>query len=194
MEFNELLQLSGVILGALGGGSALVLSFSSFFGKLWANTLMEKEKANHARELEVLRGSLTKHSESYKVKLKKSEFIFEKQYVAASEFVALLMRIKPKPMHFLEEDEEWWNDYDMVEKRSLEMEKELSNFVKLNGAILDDNSKRQIDNCIRKAIELRYSKSYLNDTFSGSDLRSLYSVLEELENHLICTFFEQSST
>lgn len=145
MEFNELLELSGVILGALGGGSALVLSFSSFFGKLWANTLMEKEKANHARELEVLRGSLTKYSESYKVKLKKSEFIFEKQYVAASEFVALLMRIKPKPMHFLEEDEEWWNDYDIVEKRSLEMEKELSSFVKLNGAILDDNSKRQID-------------------------------------------------
>ncbi|EPC3543473.1 hypothetical protein ACRZCT_003096 [Aeromonas hydrophila] len=76
MELKELLEIAGVILGSLGGGAAIIFGFSSWLGKVWANRLMEKEKAEHTRELESLRNRLTQDTESYKVKLKKSEFIF----------------------------------------------------------------------------------------------------------------------
>ena len=51
---TKLLELAAAILVSLGGGAANVLGFSSWLGKIWANRLMEKDKAEHAKELERL--------------------------------------------------------------------------------------------------------------------------------------------
>jgi hypothetical protein len=95
MELSEMFKLVGAILVSLGGGAAIIFGFSNWLGKVWANRLMEKEKATHARELESLRNQLTQDTESYKVKLKKSEFIFQKEYEAVSEFVLLKRSFLP---------------------------------------------------------------------------------------------------
>lgn len=58
MAFSDVLTISATILGTLGGGAALVFALSSWLGKVWANRLMEADKANHARELKGLEAAL----------------------------------------------------------------------------------------------------------------------------------------
>ncbi|OOX38250.1 hypothetical protein BJL83_23575 [Vibrio parahaemolyticus] len=99
MIFTEILGISATILGTLGGGAAIVFAMSNWLGKLWANRLMEHQKAEYARELESIKSTLLKESESYKIKLKKSEFIFEKQHEASSELVALVRKFLPPLLH-----------------------------------------------------------------------------------------------
>lgn len=51
-------ELVQAVLVSLGGGGIIVLSFSSWLGKVWANRLMASETARHSRELEELRSLL----------------------------------------------------------------------------------------------------------------------------------------
>ena len=46
---------------------------------------MGNERAEHNRELEKIRATFFRETESYKIKLKKSEFLFERQFEAASQ-------------------------------------------------------------------------------------------------------------
>jgi hypothetical protein len=96
MRFQELLELSGVILGSIGGGAIIIFSFSNWLGKLWAIRLMEKEKAAYSQELESLRNKLIQDTENYKIKLKKSEFIFQKEFDAASGLSEIIQSILPE--------------------------------------------------------------------------------------------------
>jgi len=73
-----MLEIVLSVLGALGGGAVIIGGFAHWLGNLWAKRLIQGEKAKLDTELE-----------SYKVKLKKSEFIFQKEFEAASELVEL---------------------------------------------------------------------------------------------------------
>lgn len=54
--------VAGVV--SIGGGGAIVLGLSSWLGKVWADRLMESEKATHDRDLERLRSELQHINES----------------------------------------------------------------------------------------------------------------------------------
>lgn len=133
MELNEMFELVGAILAALGGGAAIIFGFSSWLGKVWANRLMEKEKATHARELESLRNQLTQDTESYKVKLKKSEFIFQKEYEAVSEFVLLKRSFLPT---FSRPNMDWSEACDDIAQNFSHIERLLGSFIAKHGAVL----------------------------------------------------------
>lgn len=137
MTSTELLQLSGVILTSLGGASAIIFGFSSWLGKVWASRLMEKEKAEFSRELASLSSRLTQDVESYKVKLKKSELLFEKEYEAASEFIALRWSFCPK---YTGPDMEWEDACDEMAKNLGVVERKLDQFLSKNGAVIDENT------------------------------------------------------
>lgn len=73
---NDLFKTCVVIIGSLGGTGAVILVLSSWLGKVWANRLMAKEKAQfetdleaikskYTRQLEVLKNRLTQDTESY---------------------------------------------------------------------------------------------------------------------------------
>ena len=81
---DEIFKISAAILGSLGGGVLIVGAFTHWLGNLWAARLIENEKKKLESDLE-----------SYKVKLKKSEFLFQKEFEAASEFVAMLQSFLP---------------------------------------------------------------------------------------------------
>lgn len=85
---NEIFKISAAILGSLGGGVLIVGAFANWLGDLWAKRLIQKEKKKLDEEIE-----------SYKVKLKKSEFIFQKEFEAASELVGLIRSFLPKYNH-----------------------------------------------------------------------------------------------
>lgn len=148
MQLQELLELSGVILGSIGSGGAIIVAFSSWLGKVWANRLMEKEKAAHSKDLESLRNRLIQDTESYKIKLKKSEFIFQKEFEAASKLSELIQSILPE--HYMP-NMHWGDVSQDIAMRFGDIEKSLRNYLGTHGAILPSNVKRDIELCIYKA-------------------------------------------
>ena len=145
MEVKEYFELSMIVLGSLGGASAIIFGFSSWLGKVWANRLMTKEKAEYAQDLESLRTRLTQETESYKIKLKKSEFLFQKEYEAASEFIALKWSFLPTYTH---PNMEWYEACDEIAHNFEKIENSLNAFSSRHGAILKD----EVQSCIGNAI------------------------------------------
>ena len=52
MGISEVVQIAGVVVVSLGGGGGIVLGLSNWLGKVWADSLMQKERARHEQELE----------------------------------------------------------------------------------------------------------------------------------------------
>lgn len=138
MELQEVFELSFAILGSLGGGGAIIFGFSGWLGKVWANRLMEKEKAGYAQEIESLRSRLTRDAESYKIKLKKSEFLFQKEFEAASEFVALKQRFSPAYSY---PDMEWYDACNEIAGDFDKIEVALISYLSKHGAVLKPGAK-----------------------------------------------------
>ena len=78
------------VLAALGGGGLIVLGFSGWLGRVWADRLGEQLKASNTQALERVKAEFVREVESYKIRLKKSEFLFEKEFAAASAFTVLV--------------------------------------------------------------------------------------------------------
>ncbi|AMF92406.1 hypothetical protein AL536_02695 [Vibrio fluvialis] len=66
---DEYLKIGATIIAALGGSGAIILGLANYLGKIWANRLMVKEKAEHDRELEKLRTGLHQESQQNLAKL-----------------------------------------------------------------------------------------------------------------------------
>jgi hypothetical protein len=63
---NEILSAVGTVVVSLGGSAVIILGLSAWIGKIWANRLMEADKAMHKKELEIFKASLTNSIESEK--------------------------------------------------------------------------------------------------------------------------------
>jgi len=203
---NDLFEIFVVIVGSLGGVGVLVLALSTWLGKVWASRLMNKEKAKFARDLEsiksnytsqleLLKSSLTQDTESYKIKLKKSEFIFEKEYEATSEFVSYKCSLLPT---FNRPDMEWEDALGYIAGQFNEIEIFLGSFLAKHGAILSADVKADIN----KATGIAGSEKFVR-TDEGcptypdekiGEANDLYNLLDEIEKRLIKQVHSQSST
>ncbi|EPQ8526761.1 hypothetical protein [Vibrio vulnificus] len=192
MELRELLEIAGVTLGALGGGAGIIFGFSNWLGKIWANRLMEKEKAEHARELESLRNRLTQDTESYKVKLKKSEFIFEKEYEAASEFVSLKRSFLPTYSH---PNMDWYEACDQIAHNFHKIETALGSYLSKHGAVLNKRTKDLLSYSIGIAGESKFDITSPDvPTEANTAADNLFKNLDEAEECLLNQVHSQSST
>lgn len=63
MAVLDAIYIGSSIVVSLGGGAVLVFALSSWLGKVWAERLMQKERQDHAIQLEHLRTSLQLASE-----------------------------------------------------------------------------------------------------------------------------------
>ncbi len=179
MKIQEVLELSGVIIGSLGGGAAIIFGFSSWLGKVWANRFMTREKAEYAQELESLRSRLTQDTESYKIKLKKSEFLFQKEYEAASEFVALKRSFLPTYSHA---QMDWCEAYDEIAHDFPKIETGLGNYLSKHGAVLKAEVKDLLIHAIGLAGENKFEITGPEVSSSANNAASeLYEGLEKVE-------------
>lgn len=192
MNWNEVLGVSGAILGSLGGGALIIFGFSNWLGKVWAGRLMEQEKSEHARALEALRTRLTQDTESYKIKLKKSEFIFQREFDAASEFVSLLRGILPPlsspEMDLHEACEEIAHDFEKIEKL-------LNAFMSKHGAVLGAKARELLSSASNLAANGKFLITGLDvpsDAAKSAD--TLFNKLTEAEEALLEQVHSQSST
>jgi hypothetical protein len=60
VTLSDILSVAAAVVAALGGGAAIVFALSSWLGKVWANHLMEADKARHARDLKALEADLSR--------------------------------------------------------------------------------------------------------------------------------------
>lgn len=65
-------QLAASILVSLGGGGAIVWAMSSWFGKIWAERILESDRNKYSTEMEVLRADYARALEEHKNQLEKT--------------------------------------------------------------------------------------------------------------------------
>ena len=63
MSIDTIFQVSAAILASVGGAAAIILSLSTWLGKVWANRILEQDKLNYAKELEKLKNQMQYDSE-----------------------------------------------------------------------------------------------------------------------------------
>src|SRR5262245_5066555 len=79
MTASDVLSIAATVVGALGGGAAIVFALSSWLGKVWANRLMEADKARHVRDLKGLESELSRAAEDRTRRLEGLKRHYERQ-------------------------------------------------------------------------------------------------------------------
>lgn len=191
MEFQEILAISGAIIVSLGGGTAIVFGLSDRLGKIWANRLMARDTAKYAQDLASLESRLTRETESYKIKLKKSEFIFQKEFEAASEFVAMVRKFLPT---YSRPQMDWDDACDEITQDFHKIEVSLGMFLAKHGAVLQNDAKEAICLCIAIAGETKFEITSPDVPHVANQAASeLYKKLQEAERYLLNQVYSQAS-
>lgn len=191
MEIEDILRISGAVIVSLGGSAVIVIGFSGWLGKLWANRLMARETAKHAESLENLRKTLEQEIESYKNKLKKSEFIFQKEFEAASEFVAMLSNFLPLQSR---PEMDWDDACDEIAQNFCQIEMKLKIFLTKHGAILKKETKEAIFNCIGLAGKHKFMAASSEVPHEANQVANdLYRSLSMVEESLLKQVHSQAS-
>lgn len=84
MTFSDILYaIGGIFVSSLGGG-AIVFALSSWFGKVWANWILEKDRARYAEQLEGVRAKYQREVEGelqqLRDRLERGQFVHRLQF------------------------------------------------------------------------------------------------------------------
>lgn len=114
-----------------------VFAFLRWFVKKWVAQEMEKDmervKADHTKWLNEQKSQLTRDVESLKMKLAKSQFMFEKEYEALSALLTLQQEHSPPHSH---PDMEWSDACDEIARDFADIERNIKNYLIKHGAVL----------------------------------------------------------
>jgi hypothetical protein len=183
MTLQDALEFGGAILLSLGGGTGVLFAFSSWLGKVWAERILTKEKAQQAQDLETFKKKLQEEAERHKIRLKKSELIFAREFEAASALVAMNRDISPK---FLMPDMDYYDACDQVASDFEKIEGQLHSYVRTHGAVLPDGVKRLISLCMGIAGEHKFSVQGPDvPTSVNSEAALLLGHLKQAENEML---------
>lgn len=80
MELTDFFGTAAAILASLGGGSFIVLGLSSWLGKVWANRILENEKAAHQEEIDEYKSKLQVELDRLNAIQDKALYISKNQY------------------------------------------------------------------------------------------------------------------
>ena len=178
---DEIFKISASILGSLGGGALIVGAFAKWLSDFWANRLIQNAKTRLDAEME-----------SYKIKLKKSEFIFQKEFEAASELVALIRGFLPTYKH---PQMDWHEACDEIAHDFNKIELRLDDYLSKHGAVLKENVVDLISVCIAIAAENKFAITSLEVPEVANDAaNNLYNKLQEAERIALQQVHSQSST
>jgi hypothetical protein len=114
---DKILIFLGILVLSLGGLSAIVIPFSSFLGKIWAERFMKKKIAEYDRQIEYYNSSLDMERERYKALneqiLYKSQKAFDIEFKIFQDIVPMVMDTSYSIINYLmmknimEEDKEF---------------------------------------------------------------------------------------
>lgn len=181
------------------GGNAALLAVLGWLGKSLLDKLIVRDtkqfesdlKAKTDAEIERIKNELLRRVESYKVQLKKSEFLFQKEFEAASAFTAVRQSIHPG---FIVPMMDWHDACDEIACNFGRIEKELAAFLSKHGAVLTDDERKILVSAMSDA---GYGKFHIVDGEVDPDANTqagvLYENLQLLEQKLVNRVRDQSS-
>jgi len=89
MTIEDIFKVAAAVIISTGGAGAILFGLSSWLGKVWANRILENEKAKHRVELEEFKAQLSQANIRYtKLHEKRAEII--------SEFYSLINLLRDK--------------------------------------------------------------------------------------------------
>lgn len=138
-------QVAEIILTSLGLAILLVGGLVTWLGNVWEKRIIQNEKREIDQYLQLEKGKISAAIEKYKTGLEKSQFIFQKQYEAASELTSLYHKILPSHTN---PEMDWSEACDEVALRFAENEISLKSFMSAHGAILDKQQEDLLAECI----------------------------------------------
>lgn len=148
MEYDDALKIVITAIGAVGGAGVIIAAFANWLGKLWANKLMTDQKAAHSRELEEFKTDLLAQTERQKVTLKKSEYLFAKQFEAASALIAIHQKVYPRYRY---PEMEWPDACEDMARNFEHIIEWLKEFISNHGAALEPQFSDEISLAISSA-------------------------------------------
>jgi len=161
MEILEnIYQIAFILLGSVGGAVIIIAAFSSWLGKVWANRILQSEKAKYTQELDKMR-------HQFRIELDQLSIIHEHQRLSFQRMIkALHDSIKSLEQSY---DEEWQpvNDkhYDTLKEIIIEeslflgaeAEKALNIYLDLYWkAVYFPENPKPDDETVRKVYEFLY--------------------------------------
>ena len=175
IELGPVLAAVVVTVGAAGG---LAVGVAKSVAKLMAKTYVEQVKHE-----------LRQETESYRTKLRKSEFLFEKEFEAASEFIDLHRRLSPKIRY---PDEEWDEAVNRFGSNLEQVEQDIGEYLSVHGAALQEPAQSMVRNALDKA---EYGKfEWHEDEPARRIAEDVLNRLKEIEAELLRAVWAQSST
>lgn len=186
LNWSEIGVIVASFIVSLGGGGAIVFGLSKWIGNILADMYVERAK-----------GEIQQEIESYKTQLKKSEFLFQKEFEAASQFISLHRRFLPRYPH---PDDPPYEPYRDFACNLGEVEKALRQYVETYGIALQKDVLNRLATTIGKASAGKYevgSEDMQGPVVSEDGYRLVDEVLKELkeiESELWEAVRSQSST
>lgn len=133
MSLSELSTIVASVIVSLGGGGGIVL----LIGKMFADRYLERVKHEIQQEME-----------SYRTKLKKSEFLFQKEFEATSQFISLHHSFLPRYLH---PDMDWYEACTDFARNFSQIEKKLEQYRATHGAVLQQDALDHLARAINTA-------------------------------------------
>lgn len=181
------------------GGNAALLAVLGLLGKSLLEKLIARDtkrfesemKAKTNAEIERLRNELLSSVESYKVQLKKSEFLFQKEFEAASEFTALFQSIHPGFNYPLMD---WSDACDEIAQDLGKIEIRLGDFLAKFGAVLTDEERKTLTVAMSDAGFGKFDVIDGEvDPEANRQAGEIYNNLQALQAKLVARVRDQSS-
>lgn len=72
---DDVSSIIGKVVLSVGGGGAVIIAFSSYISKLWAQWFMQKEREKHSKEMEEYKHELQKEIDKARSIIEKSIYI-----------------------------------------------------------------------------------------------------------------------
>ena len=178
MGLDELGQFLMTILVSVGAAGGLIVGVSKWIAELMAKTYVEQVKHE-----------LRQETESYRTKLRKSEFLFEKEFEAASEFISLRRRLWPRMQH---PEEEWDEAVDQFGHNLEQVEQEIGQYLSAHGAALQDPVLQLVHDALNQA---EYGKFEFDEHGQARNIAErVLDGLKKIEAELRRAVWDQSST
>lgn len=76
-------ETAAAILVSLGGGGAIVAGLSNWLGRVWAQRLMQEDRARHNQELANLRASLEASNQARLAEIQRDVAIYQEKHLGA---------------------------------------------------------------------------------------------------------------
>ena len=149
MDWSDSISVAATFIFALGSGGAIVLALSNWIGKLFAKRYVEKLKQEIHQEIE-----------SYKTKLKKSEFLFKEEFEATSQFMSLHRSILPTYRH---PDMDWGDACEDFASNFADVEEKLERYLAAHGAALIQPVLNLLTDAIAKCSEGKFEVKQFDD-------------------------------